>query len=668
MSAHLCFILANVALALFGWAVARGMAGDERPCTRALVGIAAFALGIPALLLPAGSAGQLRPWPVAGGACLLAVTACLITRRCRASPREATGEDDAQFRGLGLALLAALGTVAALKVLTGGTQFFSDDFGYHGLAVNVWLREGRFDLIAPTFTAYYPLNSELFAAWFSLPYGHDAWAGLAGAFWLLLGAVGLGAAAEMMGLRPAAAALASALLLASQQVWSMVRTLAAADLALGVALFAAIIVTARAAHAKERPMAWAALAGALAGLALGMKVTVAPALVLLGAGLLFRKRGLPLALTFAGVAAVAGSFWFLRNWLLTGNPVFPGEAGPFAGPFTKAAQAEGKLITQILAHGGLLSFWPSVIRGYLDWPFGPAVFSLLGYGSALLAELRAGEEAPGARTLRRLLLSCGLLLLVTHPFLPFSWGSGFVNGELIPYARYVMPSFIFGIALSAPLFEAANPRAFYWRAAAVVAVVTSWPGPGGSVFVAVLAALLFPPVWRLAGPRVIGAGAGLVLLGAIPALTARQLAATDRNLAAFGAGEGKPLGAAWAALEKLPAGSRVTSFTHFGYHFSPLHGRRLQLVPVYTAPDGTLARPYHERFREDRAHGWHLPYTGTDGATLVANLQASGVQYLLLSRYPEDGWPPQYEPLRQSGRLAEVYRDDLSVIWSLPAP
>jgi hypothetical protein len=55
-----------------------------------------------------------------------------------------------------------------------------------------------------------------------------------------------------------------------------------------------------------------------------------------GTRLSTRVRGL--ALLGAG-AIVTGSFWYIRNWATTGNPLFPAQVGPFDGPFTQEAQA-----------------------------------------------------------------------------------------------------------------------------------------------------------------------------------------------------------------------------------------------------------------------------------------------------------------------------------------
>jgi hypothetical protein len=72
-----------------------------------------------------------------------------------------------------------------------------------------------------------------------------------------------------------------------------------------------------------------ALAGVVSGMAVGVKYTAVllPAAMAVLVALHARKRGWSLAwrqaLLFGGYAALAAAPWFVKNWLLTGNPVYP---------------------------------------------------------------------------------------------------------------------------------------------------------------------------------------------------------------------------------------------------------------------------------------------------------------------------------------------------------
>lgn len=95
---------------------------------------------------------------------------------------------------------------------------------------------------------------------------------------------------------------------------------------LGLALFASLALLL--AVSVELGSAGAVLAGACAGLAGGSKFT-GLALALLAAGVALlrgwqnRKRAVKSFLVLGGVALVVAAPWYVRNFILTGNPVFP---------------------------------------------------------------------------------------------------------------------------------------------------------------------------------------------------------------------------------------------------------------------------------------------------------------------------------------------------------
>jgi len=86
---------------------------------------------------------------------------------------------------------------------------------------------------------------------------------------------------------------------------------------------------------RQHP-SYALVAGVFCGLGLGIKITAAlPALSLGGAVLILfirNRRGLTTWIGAAGIAAVVGAPWYLRSYLLTGNPVFPFLNSLFRSP------------------------------------------------------------------------------------------------------------------------------------------------------------------------------------------------------------------------------------------------------------------------------------------------------------------------------------------------
>jgi 4-amino-4-deoxy-L-arabinose transferase-like glycosyltransferase len=117
-----------------------------------------------------------------------------------------------------------------------------------------------------------------------------------------------------------------------------------ADNDLGLAFFEGLSVLAVFAWLQHRDRRWLILAGLLAGIALGIKLTGAY-LVLAGTGVLIawwwrcdRSLATLRELSWLGVAIAPFAPWLVRSAILTGNPVFPiGEPslfpvlGPLAG-------------------------------------------------------------------------------------------------------------------------------------------------------------------------------------------------------------------------------------------------------------------------------------------------------------------------------------------------
>jgi hypothetical protein len=242
-----------------------------------------------------------------------------------------------------IAALAALGSLVTYAAFARGVDYFSDDFGYHGLAVYRWLQQGHFFITSPIYTAYYPMNAELLSLWFCIPYGNDAWAGMAGWYCLLLLSFVLFQFASLAGTRLAAAAILPAIVIASPEVVWLSRTFCANDLAATTTCLAAVVCVLRSAKESGRAVYWCGLGGALGGFALGCKVSYLPALVLIGAATMLVIEDAPAAISWGKRAArlgvflcgaiLTGAYWYCYDWLLTGSPIYPAAAGPFPGPF-----------------------------------------------------------------------------------------------------------------------------------------------------------------------------------------------------------------------------------------------------------------------------------------------------------------------------------------------
>jgi hypothetical protein len=582
-----------------------------------------------------------------------------------------------------VSLLAGFAAVYFLKASLLGTAFFSDDFGYHAVAVARWTREEEFCLPMHDLMAYYPYNSELMSMWFVLPFHHDAWAGLAGLYWAGLVAFSAAGLCLARNLKLPTAIMVATLAICSPGIMWQARTFSATDLAGSAMMLAALFFTAQTIGeiANGKGIAGVAYAGLLVGLAIGSKISYAPIFLLMFAWLALSNRGqagkahiMRVLVIFAISSAATGSFWYLRNWLMTGNPIFPAEWGPFSGPFTREQQSEVKLITYLIRESHEMSYWFSLSYAYLDWPFGIGLLSLIGYVSGIVSEFGGSTKGDSKEfTIRRMLLASGLLLAICHPFLPFSHGGGEVNGVLVPFPRYLTSSFLIGIALFGNLIDRSCKWRWFWRSIALIALVTCWPGPGMSTVAAIAGSGLGLSVlyclsmgfMRHLRPQAVGTFVIVAVLIGWSLNTKHQKWETDRNVRKYGS-EKEPIGSSWMALEDLPAGSRVACLANRTYERSPLFGRQYQLDMVEIMPDGSASRSIHERYLDDKSYIiWGNEDPLVNSAQFVNNLLKARIDYILVSKWKAEKWPLQYDRLLGSDRLEVIYQDSYSVLWKV---
>ena len=255
-----------------------------------------------------------------------------------------------------LAAVLFLEGFAAMAPLTG-----SDALHYHFTTQQLILREG--------FHANWFLSHSFFSG-----LGHQfILAGLAlgseklALGWIFLGGAGAALAIVLLarqwtsGLWPWIAALS---FLLTPVVFWQVTTAGAPDIWMAFFLPLCVLLMARAKETR----AWqsALVAGLFAGGIAGTKYTGLILVVVLLLAFVFELRAVRLSLLFFASAIGAGFFPYLRNWIWTGDPVFPFLAGKFAPEYFNAfAYASYRADTGASAHAG---FWKLV-----EFPFLAAV-------------------------------------------------------------------------------------------------------------------------------------------------------------------------------------------------------------------------------------------------------------------------------------------------------
>lgn len=353
------------------------------------LGVAMTAAVVVVHLLP-GILGLLLPVVVAALAVALAAA---VWRWLPADPRPREPAPRAAWWEWAPAVLAGGCALALLRDLAGAPITSIDAQNFQVPIVARWIQTdsvwGLHQFIADYSNATYPMNGNLLVAAVMLPFDSAFLARLVAAPSWALAALGVAAVAREVGAPRAPAALAGA-------AFAVVPVMAGAGLegvqtdAPMLAMFAAgVLFLLR--HARTGERRELLVAGVALGLALGTKwyalTTIFAVLVIWAFA---RRRALwPAAGRLAGLIALFGGFWMLRNLVETSNPLFPQPFGPFPAPPDPLREAGGFTLAHYLLD------W-DVWRTYL-WPafkdsFGTPGLLLLGAG-LLAAALRPRGEA-----------------------------------------------------------------------------------------------------------------------------------------------------------------------------------------------------------------------------------------------------------------------------------
>jgi hypothetical protein len=691
------FVLSNIFASVAAVLIADAAMKNREPWRRALAAIAGFPIIVLATVLSLGATGLLS----AGTATLMvgalagaaAAARWRFARRGRAAsgnsmPPGAAANDPPDLHGSGdiawpltLTLLGGFGGGWAILLAVRATAFGTDDLSYHAPVAAHWIVDGRISLMPFNYHAYYPFNAEVISLWFMLPYHADGLASLSGLYWAALALTASSALVVAQGHPKTIAALVGALLLASPVLLQAARTFSAVDLAPVALVLGAIAMTApsKAGQTDRATLVDAAYAGALAGFVTGCRVSFAPVTLVLFLWQAFGRRrharpGTWLCSTaaFAAAALGTGACWYVRTWLVTGNPVFPAALGPFDGPFGAAEQSRTRLVHWIMASWTDASFWRTLIAAHIDWPFGLFVLATVGYGAGLWSVVRYRRTMDVTTSaIRSLLLVVGLGLLVLYPFMPFSGGANEPDAALTISLRYVVVSFAIGIVLFASHVPSADPGRALGICLAVLALVTTEVGDRRLVFVIVASGIVTLALWAL-WPRVAGRTPvpRILRLGTVPALLVLLAIVAPykqrlTDLGFHGVGDAhRPIGDGWRALEDLPAGARIAWYGPATWTYYPVFGRRLHLNPTAVF-DGWPYRPVHELFGQHSYPWWNRSEAAPEPGRLLPALIAARVSYVFVTKWDGDEWPPEQDTLEKSGRARAIYNDGYSAIWAI---
>ncbi len=256
-----------------------------------------------------------------------------------------------------VAVAVAAGAVIAVfylcKAVCEPVYVASDAPIYHLPFAIEWVQQGRIVLVPTPFgeqaATYFPANISLWYAWLILATGNEYLAKAGQWPFLLLGAIALYGAARLLGHRSDAAATAAL-------AWSLAphglffSAIAIADVAVaGLYLSAVALLLA---WRRYRRFVFLVTGGLALGLATGSKLIALLFTGPLAAATLWQLFVRPgarftRACLFLLALAVPCAYWFARNWLLTGNPVYPTHVALFGtvifqGWYDRAALATSR--------------------------------------------------------------------------------------------------------------------------------------------------------------------------------------------------------------------------------------------------------------------------------------------------------------------------------------
>ncbi len=700
--------------------------------------ICAYAIIAYASVLLSGLAGHLT---TAGAGCVVVVALVgaawlsLRTRAVATSEARAPGSDAAPastriaWTAATLYSVLAAAVAGALwlgpHVLEATRLWIWDDYTYHMIYPALWLRDHAIAALPParTFTmqAWYPLAASLLSAWFMLPFPDArsealAWVSLTGPLYGGIFAAGVAALMHRLGCHPGAWAVAVVLFATSQRIDVMASSFSDADLAQAATLFAAFVFavprhderrqSGRAGsdrsradlederRAAARIDAW--YAAALSGVAIGIKVNAAVPAAIVAVMALIRaasqkRRAAALLGTGAAFAvgwAAMGGYWYVRNFVHMGNPVYPAAFLFWSGTvFSETTLAE------YARRYGLGRTVADALSVYTDWGRFHAAMAILGL-ACLAADLVRQRSARGRQdrrgvanaTSRAFFAAGGLAIvaaaLILLPYMPYSAGnamtfrSGFVHWDSMRYVALV--ALIGWVALATSLDGGVARDGGYARVRALAATLVTvgclltspdvrLRAPAVIVGLAVAAAVASGVVahlprspWRT---RVRGARLGAFAATAVVLFVAGivfwrhdvKAMATSASIS----GE-RFFGRAADVLDAQPAGARVAVFGD-QWVFLTL-GARNHLEPVRVDGDGRVA--------SSPIGGAMGPHELTvDGPTFVRHLEAAGVTLVVVAHLPHPGrsgeWPTQHAVLEASPHARLLARGEAVAVWAL---
>ncbi len=370
---------------------------------------------------------------------------------------EPLGDDGPLSRAIAaLALLAVtLFTLQFLRRNGGVPVDRTDALAFQLPGVGRWIQDGslwsNIEFLPNLPVGNYPNNGDLMFLGAILPWRNDALVRFVDLPFLAMTALAVYVAARELRAGKTASILLAAAVLAIPSVSVSALDAVKPDTFMLATFGAGVAFLLR--HRRTDALSDLVLAGLGIGLALGSRwYGLSAAVVVIGVWLLaqlWARRGprdlAPRLGVLAGLALAGGAVWFARNWITTGNPLFPVQVGAlgvtvFDAPTTYLLEEQGWNIAHYLADGRVVR--ESILPDYRDALGFTGLVLVAGTLAATIGALaRRGRDADAPAVLVVAAATAGIVLA----YLITPGGAAGPDGHPAPgivgaNVRWVMPA------------------------------------------------------------------------------------------------------------------------------------------------------------------------------------------------------------------------------------